>query len=233
MARRTERQVVWRLLVFSGIVEAVAPIVAVRGTPAGHRLDLRLGELLDELTLGASIAINGCCLTLAAARGGVGGFDVVPETWRLTNLKDLGSGARVNVERSLRIGDRIDGHFVQGHVDALGTVERVERAGAEWKLWIAAPHDVMRLVARKGSIAVDGVSLTVVDVDDSRFSVALIPTTLERTVLGARRAGDRVNLETDLVARTVVRWLETAHTDESARPSRVTLQRLREAGFVA
>lgn len=216
---------------FAGIVEAIAPVVAVGEIPAGHRLELRLGDLLVGLSPGASVAVNGCCLTLCRADAGIGGFDVVPETWRLTNLRALRVGDCVNIERSLRVGDRVDGHFVQGHVDALGRVDRVERRDGEWKLWIEAPREVMRLIARKGSIAVDGVSLTVVDADEWRFSVALIPMTLERTVLGRRGRGDCVNLETDLLARTVVRWLETAALTQPPAASSVSLERLREAGF--
>lgn len=229
---------------FAGIVEHVGTVVGIEragsareGGAGGDaakgnvRLDVELGELADGLALGASVAVNGVCLTLAALSGRQGGFDVIPETWRATNLSRLGSGDAVNLERSLRTGDRIDGHFVQGHVDAVGEVRRVDRGGGEWMLWMRVPRPLMRYIVRKGSIAIDGVSLTVVQTQQDAFSVALIPTTLERTVLGKRRAGDAVNIETDILARLVVDRLEGMLGGDS-RADGVTIEKLREFGFV-
>lgn len=207
---------------FAGIVEGMGTVVQLgpsTGTSGNRRLDLDLCGFLDGSPLGASIAINGTCLTLAASSGTVGGFDVVPETLRLTNLGELKPRDRVNVERSLRVGDRVDGHFVQGHVDGLGLVVSNCMENGEWRIRVRAPRDLMKFIVRKGSITVDGTSLTVADVDEEQFSVALIPTTLERTVLGTRRAGDRVNLETDILARLVITRMEAMIQRDSAPPA--------------
>jgi riboflavin synthase len=236
---------------FAGIVEGVGTVVSVRPGVRGSaeqpwavRLEIDAGGLLVELKPGASVAVNGCCLTLLDGagetpalpspdvRGGMTAFDVIAETWRRTNLRHLRPGDHVNLERSLRLGDRVDGHFVQGHVDGVGTVQRVDRGGGEWILWTAAPRELMRYIVRKGSIAIDGTSLTVVDVRARAFSVALIPTTLEKTVLGRRRPGDAVNLETDILARLVVDRLESLAAGGSDPAGRITWQRLRESGLL-
>lgn len=240
---------------FAGIVEALGKVVrvgaAARRAPTGapaQRLDLELGKLLDDLQPGASVAVNGVCLTLAGRSGPVGAFDVIPETWCSTNLRTLRIGDPVNIERSLRVGDRLDGHFVQGHVDGVGRVERIER-GAEWKLWVTVEPALLPFIVRKGSIALDGTSLTIVDVGPAEFSVALIPTTLERTVLGRRRPGDLVNVETDILARLVVArlvalglpgTLAEAPTEAGGPPepgrgragSAISFESLREGGYL-
>ncbi len=229
---------------FAGIVEKVCKVTAVRpggsakgGAPApacdAVRLDVELGEIVADLRLGASVAINGVCLTLAEHQGSVGGFDIVRETWRLTNLQYLKTGDLVNAERSLRVGDRLDGHFVQGHVDGVGRIERIQRERGEYRVWITVDADLMPYIVRKGSIAVDGVSLTIADAESGRFSVVLIPTTLARTVLGRRQPGDRVNVETDILARLIISRLETL-TGVAARAIRdgLTWERLQESGFL-
>jgi riboflavin synthase len=222
---------------FTGIVEAVGHVAGVAMTPRrdpsgaqAHGLEVRAERLFDELQTGASVAVNGVCLTLTGRRRKVGSFDVIPETWRSTNLRMLQPGQPVNLERSLRLGDRLEGHFVQGHIEGTGTIERLDRAGGEWKLWIRSPAELMRFIVPKGSIALDGTSLTVVDAGDLRFSVALIPTTLERTVLGRRRPGDLVNLETDLLARLVISRLAAAQPRPAVSPG-LTLESLQAGGF--
>jgi riboflavin synthase len=223
---------------FSGIIEAVGKVVGLRAAPAGRaaaatRLEIEAGPLFDELREGASVAVNGACLTLADRREAVAGFDVVPETWQRTTLRFLQVGAVVNLERALRVGDRLDGHFVQGHVDGIGTVDRIERQGGEFKLWIAAAAELMPYIVRKGAIALDGTSLTVVDVADSRLSVVLIPSTWERTTLGRRQPGDKVNIETDILARIVLARLEALGRDERVESTGgITWDRLREAGYL-
>ncbi len=191
---------------FSGIVEQVG--VVADASPlaggVGTRLRIDAPSCFDSLPRGASVAINGACLTLVAADVAGGSFDVIPETLANTNLGDLRRGARVNLERAMRIGDRVDGHFVQGHVDGVGVVERVDRDGGEYKLWVRGPAAMAPLLIRKGSITIDGVSLTLVDAYRDRFSVALIPTTINHTTLGDRAVGDPVNLESDVLARLIV-----------------------------
>jgi len=217
---------------FTGIIERVCEVAGIHPGPVAVRLEIKLDDLLDDLPRGASVAVNGVCLTLAERRAMLGGFDVVPETWRATALAALQVGDRVNIERALCVGDRLDGHFVQGHVDGVGRVERVQREAGEYKIWIAAPDGLLPYIVRKGAIAIDGTSLTIVDVERPRFSVALIPTTLEKTVLLQRRPGEQVNLETDILARMIVDRLDAFARQGSSAAGGLTLDRLRESGFL-
>jgi riboflavin synthase len=188
---------------FTGIVEGLAIVTSVQAEPPGRRLVLRAAGLTPGVAVGDSVALNGCCLTVVAADGETLAFQAGPETLSRTNLGRLEVGSQVNVERSLKIGDRLGGHFVTGHVDGLGTVDARQDEGDWSTFWFRAGPALMRQMVSKGSIAVDGVSLTLVDVEPERFSVQLIPHTLAVTTLGSRRAGDRVNLETDLLAKYV------------------------------
>lgn len=237
---RSESQIEKESNLFSGIIETTATVRRIGPSPNARdtgalRLELDAGEFLADSPLGASIAVNGVCLTLASRAAQVAGFDVVPETMRLTNLSKARIGDRVNLERSLRVGDRIDGHFVQGHVDGVGKVIRNGSEAGGWKMWIQIPLELKPFFVHKGSISLDGVSLTLVNVDADRISVALIPTTLERTVLGARRAGDLINIETDVLARLVVARLgdlNLASVPNSGNDkSAITFEQLRQAGF--
>jgi len=194
---------------FTGLVELCAAVQSVLPEPPGRRLVVAAPLYRGECELGESIAVNGCCLTVVEIAGELLHFQAGPETLSRTNLRELTAGARVNLERSLRMGDRLGGHLVTGHIDGLGTVaERIDEG--EWStFWVTAPPALLRQMAGKGSISVDGVSLTLVDVNAERFSVQLIPHTLSVTTLGQRRAGDSVNLETDLLAKYVERQLAT------------------------
>jgi riboflavin synthase len=193
---------------FTGLVETLAEVIDVEADGPGCRLQIRAPETAAAAKLGDSIAINGCCLTVVDSSDGVLAFDVGPETLLRTNLGDLRSGGHVNIERSLRMGDELGGHFVSGHVDAVGAVESRDDEG-EWStFWFTMPEQLTRQMISKGSIAVDGVSLTLVDVEPTRFSVMLIPHTLGATTLGRATPGTRVNLETDLLAKYVQRQLE-------------------------
>ncbi len=214
---------------FTGIVERVAAVRSVRRKGGAMELSMELGDLVEGLVLGASVAINGACLTVTWIDGGVVTFDVVSETVGRTNLAGLEPGHLVNVERSLRAGGAIDGHLVQGHIDGMARVARIQDDGGQWTLVLDVPADLMRFMVVKGSVAVDGISLTLADVADGRISVAVIPTTLERTTLGRRRVGESVNIETDLIVRIVVRQLELQLSGSSG--GGVTLKRLIENGF--
>jgi len=225
---------------FAGIIESMGTVLGVQASPRprvggalAHRLDVELGDLAEGLPLGASVAVNGACLTLAELGGTAGRFDVVPETWKRTTLCELKRNDRVNLERSLRVGDRVDGHFVQGHVDGVGSVERLERGQGEWKLWIECEAEPLTRIIPKCSVALDGTSLTVVDVGRGRFSVALIPTTLERTTLQARQPGDHVNIETDILARLVLARLHALTGAASQGSGDLTWEKLRDGGFVS
>lgn len=188
---------------FTGLVESLAEVAAVVPEPPGVRLVIREPRIAGEAAIGDSIALNGCCLTVVSIDAGTLAFQAGEETLSRTNLGDLQPGGVVNVERSLKIGDAVGGHLVTGHIDAVGTVDR-RIDDADWcTMWFRVPPALTRQMASKGSIAVDGVSLTLVEVEAERFSVALIPHTLSVTTLGRRQIGDRVNLETDVLAKYV------------------------------
>ncbi len=189
---------------FTGIVEELGHVVSVVPNEGGARLVIGATTVLDDVELGASIAVNGCCLTVVAFDEHSWSADAVIETLARTNLGDLGAGDAVNLERPVRLADRLGGHLVQGHVDATGTVRaREPQPDGSTLVTIDAPADVMRYVVHKGSITVDGVSLTIARRADDAFAVALIPHTLAVTTLGDRAAGSRVNLEADLIAKYV------------------------------
>ena len=182
----------------------------------GSRLVVR-SELLDDCVLGASVNINGVCLTVTSRDGTTCSFDVADETFARSTMGDLSAGTRVNVERPVRAGDELGGHVVQGHVDGVGSVERTTPEGDGKRVRIATPDGLSRYIVEKGSITVDGVSLTVTSVDDEGFEVALIPTTLELTTLGRADVGYRVNLEVDVLAKYVEKYVEKlARTDTRA-----------------
>ena len=193
---------------FSGIIETTCPVTAVHDGPGSRRLALDLGALAGPPPgLGDSIAVNGVCLTVAGSRGGRFDFDVVTETLERTNLGDLQAGALVNVERALAYGQRVDGHLVQGHVEGTGEVLSVEtQAGQTW-FTLRCGADFAARCLPKGSVALDGVSLTVAELGADRLAVALVPHTLSRTTLGARRPGDRINLEPDMLGQWVLAHL--------------------------
>lgn len=192
---------------FTGLVEALGRVHAVEPDGAGGATLAIAAPFTAELTLGESVAANGCCLTVVDRAAGVCRFQAGPETLARTNLGSLRPGDPINLERSLRFGDRLGGHLVTGHVDAVGSVAARRKEG-DWEFaWFVGPESLLRQVVPKGSIAVDGVSLTVVDVRPDRFSVMLIPHTLSVTTLGAKGVGAAVNLETDLIGKYVAQWL--------------------------
>jgi riboflavin synthase len=190
--------------VFTGLVQGQGEVAAVEPTGDGARLAVRT-PLTAELQPGDSVAVNGVCLTATRIEDGVFHADVMHETLRRSSLGDAAPGGTVNLELPLRATDRLGGHVVQGHVDGVGVVREISEDGFSRRVEIDAPADVLRYVVEKGSIAVDGVSLTVATLDDDGFAVALIPETLERTSLGAAVPGTRVNLEVDVLAKYVER----------------------------
>jgi riboflavin synthase len=182
--------------VFTGLIREVGRVVAFEG----GRLTI---EAAQEAALGDSIAIDGVCLTVVAQQDGTLAFEAVPETLARTSLGRLEPGSRVNLEPALRAGDPLGGHYVQGHVDGVGTVRSVEAEGEGKRIWTDTPGDLLRYVVEKGSIALQGTSLTVAAVDDQGFAVALIPHTLQETTLDRLTVGDPVNLEVDVLAKYV------------------------------
>jgi riboflavin synthase len=191
---------------FTGIVEKSVQVLAIADGPGFRRLTLACDW--PDVRPGESIAVNGCCLTIAEISPDHLGFDIIAETLAKTNLGLLQSGDRVHVERSLCIGQRLDGHFVQGHID--GTARLVERKidAKECRLALEPPDELLNYIIPKGSVALDGVSLTVAAINGGRFEVALIPTTTKLTELANHEIGWPYNLETDILSKTVVSWLE-------------------------
>jgi riboflavin synthase len=193
---------------FSGIIEALGAVVELRPEPPGCRLVVREPKIAAETRVADSISVNGCCLTVIETAGDTFAFQAGPETLQRTNLGGLRPGSPVNLERALAVGDRLGGHFVSGHIDGAGTLLERNDCGDWSTFWFAVPRELAVQMASKGSIAVDGVSLTIVASEPDRFSVALIPFTLAVTTLGPLRPGDRVNLETDILAKYVQRLVE-------------------------
>jgi riboflavin synthase len=221
---------------FTGIIRHVGKITAITGTQAGKVLTIDLGPLAGGIQAGSSVAVNGACLTASAARGDVWQFDVIGETLLRTTLGALRVGSEVNLEPALRADQALDGHIVQGHVDAIAHL-LIAGAGAEKVLRFSAGEDLTDLMVAKGSVAVDGVSLTIVDVGSDFFSVALIPTTLRETTLGKLVAGSAVNIETDIIGRYVRKFLRGGSQKNSPPPGPtagpgLTMEKLKDAGFI-
>ena len=193
---------------FTGIVREVGRVASGDAAPDGLRLTVEAPATARATAVGDSGSLGGCCLTAVAVDDGHIAFDAVPETLARTSLARLAPGARVNVEPALRAGEPLGGHYVQGHVDGVGSVRSAEPEGAGRRLWVDADAGLLRYLVEKGSVAVDGTSLTVAALDERGFAVALVPHTLEATTLGELAAGDPVNLETDVLAKYVERLLE-------------------------
>jgi riboflavin synthase len=194
--------------VFTGIIETTGEIRSREPSGSLVRLAVYAPSVASDVAVGDSIAVNGTCLTVTETDGATVQFDAVRETLDQTSLGALEVGGRVNLERALRASGRLDGHIVQGHVDGVGRVRDLVRDGDDVRLYVSCDRNVSQFLVRKGSVAIDGVSLTVVGVDAEGFDVALIPQTLKETTLGERRVGDRVNLEADVLGKYVKRYLE-------------------------
>jgi riboflavin synthase len=192
---------------FTGIVEARCKVMSAAPSDGGLTLALDLSPLEGELALGESISINGVCLTVNALDGSTATFDAVEETIARSNLRELKQGDAVNVERSLRLGDRLGGHFVTGHVDGTGTLRKVEKLASSVVLTVECEPALTDYMIDKGSVALEGVSLTLTSVTRGRFSVALIPHTLEVTALGGKKTGAHLNIEADVLGKWVRRLL--------------------------
>jgi riboflavin synthase len=214
---------------FTGLVETVG---TVRGVSGRAPLSLTIASAIPahEVAIGDSVAIDGCCLTMVERAGEALTFEAATETLARTTVGELRVGDRVNLERALRLGDRLGGHLVLGHVDGVGVIERREQKQSALYLRVSAPWEVMRLTAARGSVCVAGISLTVTEVDQRGFGVAVIPHTLDATTLCQVKVGQRVNLEADLLARYLERLLETRTAPQDAA-SGLTLDFLKERGF--
>jgi riboflavin synthase len=212
---------------FTGLIEDIGTVCDVQRTPEGARLDISAPGMAGGVALGESVAVNGVCLTVIERSGNRFAFDAVPETLARSSLGSLKKGVRVNLERALAVGQRMGGHFVQGHVDGTGALADVRKDGNAKVLTIDAPRELMRYMAPKSSVALDGISLTLVDVTADRFTVWIVPHTWENTNLQFRSVGDSLNIEVDLIARHIERLL-SAREDSSGQSEVKTAA----AGFV-
>jgi riboflavin synthase len=195
---------------FTGIIQTVANIADRKLSGKAGKLVVELKTPLANPVKGESIAVNGACLTLESSSGNLLTFHVLQETFSKTNLGSLPTGSEVNIERAMSLGDRLGGHLVTGHIDAACTVKKLEKKGDDWVISVNYPKELGAFLVEKGSVAVDGVSLTLVDVKKDYFTVHLIPSTMDMTSLSGRKAGDLVNIETDLIGKYVLNHLRAS-----------------------
>ncbi|HJV36830.1 riboflavin synthase [Geomonas sp.] len=213
---------------FTGLIENVGELVSIEKRGASGSLTVKTALPLEEIALGASVAVNGACLTVVRKGGGTLTFDVSPETIDRTGFKNLKAGSPVNLERAMRLSDRLDGHLVSGHVDCVATVTERREVAGNIVFSFRFPAEYGKYIAAKGSVAIDGISLTVNTVTADTFSVNIIPHTAAKTNLEGRRPGDQVNIETDLICR----YLERLLAGREANGGGVTLELLAKNGFV-
>ena len=217
---------------FTGLVAELGTVQRLARQGSSYHLTVGAKKVLTNLKIGDSVAVNGACLTVV--RMDEGGFtaDVMPETVRLTNIGSLQPGSKVNLERTLRLCDGLDGHIVSGHVEGLGTISEQRPEGIAVVVTIATPPELLKYIIKKGSIAIDGISLTVTEVTDTSFSVSLIPHTAKETTLGFKKVGDSVNLETDILGKYVERMLTWNKQTQAGKADTLNMQTLLENGFV-
>lgn len=219
---------------FTGLVQALGILLVSADTDAGKRLTVSLAELNDApIAIGDSVCVSGVCLTVVKRANGNVHFDVVSETLRRTTLGAKKVQDRLNLELSLRGDSFVGGHFVQGHVDAMATVAAVNKDPRDWRITFQVPDEVAPYIVPKGSVTVDGVSMTIAEAKGNKFTLAVIPTTLEKTTLSSLEVGDKVNLETDILARTVVHYLQNMRAGGgTGGGGEITVSKLRELGMV-
>ena len=224
---------------FTGLVEAVGIVRDLKKTGSVFRLSVECHAIVPELTFGQSVSVSGACLTVVATGSGVFDVEMMPETLAKTRFSSLTGGSRVNLERAVRLDGRLEGHLVQGHVDGTATLKKLTDSGRAKTAWFSAPESMMRHIVGKGSIAVDGVSLTVIGAEKDAFSVGLIPATLKNSTLGELRPGDAVNIETDIIGKYVERFLgelggpggRSPGSRGASTSGALTLEELHELGY--
>jgi len=212
---------------FTGLVEQVCMVKSVRRSAPAMHLTIDLGKLADETRIGDSMAINGVCLTIAELRGNLATFDVSGETLTKSTLGRLKPASPVNAERAMKATDRFGGHFVAGHIDGTATIKAIERFGQFANIKFTADPELLNQMVVKGSVAVDGISLTIANIDQNSFSAAIIPKTLEKTTLGTAKIGDAVNIEIDIIVKTIRKQLEKILPQKQM----LTVEKLKQLGF--
>lgn len=213
---------------FTGIVEHLASVKKLSTKAGGAELFLDFLDLYNDLKLGESIAINGVCLTVNDVKGQIVSFDVSGETLKKSALGKLRSAEKVNIERALRVGDRLGGHFVTGHVDGIGTIKEKKQSAEQCTTSFSVENKFTDMMIEKGSVSIDGISLTIVDLSEGVFSVALIPYTLTSTTMGLKKVGDRVNIEIDMMGK----WIKKLMANVQRKKGGVTKEQLMEQGFL-
>jgi len=216
-----------RIFMFTGLIEQVCTVKSGRRSADAMVLVIDLGKLAGESKIGDSIAINGTCLTVSRLTGNLATFDVSGETLAKSNLGKLNTGSKVNVELSMKIGDRFGGHIVQGHVDGVATIKAIDNRGEFADIRFEAEGELLDQMVVKGSVAVDGISLTTAGMEGNSFRVAIIPETLNRTTLGEAKTGDVVNIETDIITKTIKKQLEKILPQGQT----LTVEKLKQLGF--
>lgn len=216
---------------FTGLVAELGTVQRLARQGNSYHLTVGAKKVLENLKIGDSVAVNGACLTVVRMDDSGFTADVMPETVRLTNIGSLQPGSRVNLERTLRLCDGLDGHIVSGHVEGLGTISEQRPEGIAVVVTISTPPELLKYIIKKGSIAIDGISLTVTEVTDTSFSVSLIPHTAKETTLGLKKVGDSVNLETDILGKYVERMLNWNQKQEG-KADTLDMNMLLENGFV-
>ncbi len=212
---------------FTGLIEAICTVKSAGRSGNAMVLAVDLANLAQECKIGDSIAINGACLTIAGLNGGLATFDVSRESLSKTTLGKLTPSSRVNVERAIKAADRFGGHLVTGHIDGTATIKQVDRHGDFADITFLTDSELLDQMVVKGSVAVDGISLTIANMDDKSFSVALIPETLKKTTLNKVKIGDVVNIETDIIVKTIKRQLERILPQQE----KLTVEKLKQLGF--
>ncbi len=212
---------------FTGLIEAICTVKSVRQSRNSVQLTVDLGTLADEARIGDSIAINGTCLTITKIQGRLAGFDISAETLEKSTLGKLTPSSKVNAERALKATDRFGGHFVQGHIGGTATIKSIEKKGRFWDIKFTADPELIDQMVVKGSVAVDGISLTIANMDNNSFTTAIIPQTLSKTTLGTAKIGDTVNIETDIIIKTVKNELKKILPGQQ----QLTVEKLKQSGF--
>ena len=213
---------------FTGIIEHLGKLKQVSLQADSAVIVVDIGPLIDGVIPGDSVAINGACLTVTQIKGSEVYFDVSGETLSKTTIGKLAVSDHVNIERSLKIGDKLGGHFVTGHVDCVGVINKIESKTGQSTVWFSVSNEITNSMIKKGSVAIDGISLTIVDLKENLFSIALIPFTLDATTLGSKKAGQKVNIETDMLGK----WVKRILTTNDNTTSGVTEEMLKAKGFM-
>ncbi len=219
-----------RIVMFTGLIQQLGKIAQTRPVGDGMRLTVEAENLTEQVKIGDSVAVNGLCLTAVRITGSQIEFDVSGESVKSSNIADLRAGAAVNIELAMRPTDRFGGHFVQGHIDGTAAITDISQSGRFWKFRYNAPPELLDMMIVKGSVAVDGISLTVAELDDDSFSIAVIPETFNATNLKHARIGDKANIETDLIIKAVSKRLD-AIGREGQKPAGLSIEKLHEMGF--